>query len=511
MNVYTPEDMRAIDRTAIDELSVPSDDLMEAAARAVAEAALRALDDRSGEIWIFCGTGNNGGDGIAAARFLLEAGKKVRCFLLGEEARLSPDAQEMLRRLRASWGDVEPFDPNRKGRPKVVVDALFGFSFHGSLQGAALEAARWINASGAYVIACDLPSGVDPRTGQVEGEAVRADLTVTMTGYKSGLLLAPGSEYAGAVEVADIGIPPEALNREPAAKVTEESDAAACFSRRRRNTHKGDYGKVLLLCGSVGYTGAAAMAARAALRSGSGLVFLGVPETVYPILAAKLDEAIVFPLPDRDGLLSAEALPEILLRLSGMDACLIGPGLGRSNGVEEVVQCVLEEAKCPVVLDADGINALSRHMDRVQSVSAPLILTPHDGELARLGCVPGQAERIDAAKDFAAKLGVTLLLKGYRTIVTDGAETWINTTGNPGMATGGSGDVLSGILVSLLGRGIDPVRAAAAAAWIHGAAGDLAAAETGETSLLPGDLIDALCKIIRELEGRSCGDGFAPY
>lgn len=498
--VYLPEDMKAIDRTAIEQLGVPSDLLMENAARALCEVVHKAQAEHPGEVFIFCGTGNNGGDGIAAARFLREKGLDVHCFLIGEEAALSQDAKEMTARLRQSGGELERFDLLSEQKPAIVVDCLFGFSFRGALRDEALKTAEWINASGAYVIACDLPSGVDPRTGAVESDAVRAHCTVTMTGYKQGLVLSPGSEYAGKVVVAPIGIPEDALIRPAVAQVTDRELAKTCFPRRPRNSHKGNYGKVLLLCGSVGYTGAAAMAAKAALRTGSGLVFLGVPASVYPILAAKLDEAIVFPLPDENGMLSDKALPQILDRLQGMDACLIGPGLGQSAAVREVVHSVLRHAACPVVLDADGINALAGHMDILHSVSAPLVLTPHDGELARLGCRPAAAARMEEAKDFAREHGIDLLLKGYRTIVTDGENAFVNVTGNPGMAVGGSGDVLSGILVSLLGQGIEPLKAAACAAWLHGAAGDRAAEKLGEVSMLPGDLTDMLCEIIHELE-----------
>ena len=496
--VYLPEDMKAIDSCAISQLGVPSDLLMETAARALCAQVQAAAQTRPGEIFLFCGTGNNGGDGIAAARFLRRDGYNARCFLLGEEENLSPDAREMTARLRAEGGELEQFDGS--GEPAIIVDCMFGFSFRGALGGAYLDAAKWINASGAFVIACDLPSGVNPKTGAVETEAVMADVTVTMTSYKQGLLLAPGSEYAGRVEVAPIGIPEEAMVCRPVAQITNCALAKECFPHRKRNSHKGNYGKVLLLCGSVGLTGAAAMAAKACLRAGSGLVYLGVPESVYPILAAKLDEAIVFPLPEENGMFSDKAIPEILRRLEGMDACLIGPGLGRSIGTERVVHGVLRHASCPVVLDADGINALSGNMNVLHSVSAPVVLTPHDGELARLGCRPMAETRMEDVKAFACEQGVNLLLKGYRTIVTDGDETFVNTTGNPGMAVGGSGDVLSGILVSLLGRGIAPLKAAACAAWLHGAAGDRAADHLGEVSMLPTDLIDALCEIIHELE-----------
>ena len=264
---------------------------------------------------------------------------------------------------------------------------------------------------------------------------------------------------------------------------------------RAADGHKGDFGKVLLLCGSWGYTGAAYLAAMGALRCGSGLVFLGVPESIYAIEAVKLNEAIVFPLPDEGGKLSAEAIPEILERLPKLDAVLVGPGLGQSDGVLEVVKTVLECAECPVVLDADGINVMAAHKDILRGRTAPTILTPHAGEFARLG---GRAEdRQTAAEDMARDLGCIMLLKGHNTVITDGTETYINPTGNPGMAVGGSGDVLSGIIVSLLGQGIAPLEAAAIGAWLHGAAGDICAAEIGQYGMLPTDMVNVLPRLLK--------------
>lgn len=260
--------------------------------------------------------------------------------------------------------------------------------------------------------------------------------------------------------------------------------------------HKGKFGKILLLCGSEGYTGAAALASMGALRSGAGLVFLGVPRSIYAIEAVKLTEAIVFPLPEKDGKLSTTAIPEILERLPKLDAVLVGPGLGQSEGVCDVVKTVLQEAKCSVVLDADGINVMSRHMDILRGRTAPTILTPHDGEFARLGGVIGE-NRMAAAEQMAKELGCIMLLKGHRTVITDGSATYINHTGNPGMAVGGSGDVLSGIIVSLLGQGIGPLEAAACGAWLHGAAGDLCADEMGQYGMLPTDMLNVLPRLLK--------------
>ena len=270
----------------------------------------------------------------------------------------------------------------------------------------------------------------------------------------------------------------------------------AILPDRNPYAHKGNFGKILLHCGSRGYTGAAALAAQGALRSGAGLVFLGVPESIYAIEAVKLTEAIVFPLPEADGKLSADAVPEIQERLEKMDAALIGPGLGQSEGTFRVVKAVLENFPKPVVVDADGINVLRTHKDILRGRTAPTILTPHEGEFARLGGVITE-DRAASAQALAGDLGCIVLLKGHETIITDGKHTYVNRTGNPGMAVGGSGDVLSGILVSLLGQGIAPLEAAACGAWLHGTAGDLCAGEIGQYGMLPSDMVEALPRLLK--------------
>ena len=260
--------------------------------------------------------------------------------------------------------------------------------------------------------------------------------------------------------------------------------------------HKGCFGKILLLCGSVGFTGAAALAAKAALRTGAGLVFLGVPQSIYAIEAIKLEEAIVFSLPEDDGKLSQEAWDDVAPRMAQMDAVLIGPGLGQSAGVLEIVSRVLQEFSGPVVVDADGINVLSAHRDILRGRTAPTIVTPHDVEFARLGGCIGE-DRAESAAFLARDLGCIVLLKGHRSIITDGTVCYINQTGNPGMAVGGSGDVLAGIIVSLLGQGIEPLKAAACGAWVHGAAGDLCARELGQYGMLPSDMVQNLPRLLK--------------
>ena len=260
--------------------------------------------------------------------------------------------------------------------------------------------------------------------------------------------------------------------------------------------HKGTYGKILLLCGSKGYTGAAYFAAMGALRTGAGLVFLGVPESIYAIEAVKLNEPVVFPLPEDEGRLGILAIPEILERLPKMDAVLIGCGLGQSAGTLAVVRAVLENAKCPVIVDADGINVLKEHKDILRGRQHPTILTPHEGEFLRFGGSLGQ-DRLASAAYFAREWNCILVLKGHETIITDGENHYRNKTGNPGMAVGGSGDVLAGMIVSLMGQGIEPVKAAACGVWLHGAAGDLCAEKLGQYAMLPSDMLEALPRLLK--------------
>lgn len=274
-----------------------------------------------------------------------------------------------------------------------------------------------------------------------------------------------------------------------------EADVRALLPRRPRYSHKGDYGKVLMLCGSKGFTGAAALAARAALRCGTGLLYLGVPEAIYAIEAVKLDEPVVFPLADGDGMLAADAIGQIGQMLPRMDAVLFGCGSGIGAGTEAVLRFLLREARCPLVLDADGITMVSRHKDELRGRTSPTILTPHDGEFARL--CPAELPRQAQTMELAQELGCVIVRKGHRSLITDGDACFENQTGNPGMATGGSGDVLSGVITALLGQGLEPLTAAAAGVWLHGRAGDCCAERLGEYGMLPGDMVEELARLLR--------------
>ena len=537
--LLTPQQCRQLDHIAIEERGVPSLDLMERAAQAVAEGAEDLLSDRrrenefapaafcsdGGELpepvralldrreqdsapWaaVFCGPGNNGGDGLAAARLLLQRGVSVRTILVGDWAKMTADAREMARRLQAVGGEIEAFDPDDLeqsawlGLCDCAIDALLGVGLKRPVQRAFLAAVRRLNSLSCPVVACDLPTGLDGDTGRVLGEAVRADMTVTFTAAKPGLYLDQGRVYSGQVRVIDIGLP----NDLTAPLLTGGNLWAVkgpdTLPRRPRTAHKGDFGKLFLLCGSVGFTGAPVFAARSAVRSGAGLVFLAVPEDIYPIVAVKCDEAMPFPIPD-----DYDAL---LARAKGCDAAILGPGLGADPVARELARKLLQDLPCPVVLDADGINALAGHIDILDSRSAPTLLTPHDGEFQRLtGCALPLEDRLAAARDFAAAHRCGLILKGHATVTAapDG-RAWVNVTGNPGMAKGGSGDVLSGIAAGLWGQkhlrsgDSDLWSLAAQAVAIHAACGDLCARESGEYAMTPGDMVCALPKVFKALE-----------
>lgn len=508
MNLATAAQMRELDNSAIHGRNIPSTLLMENAAREVSNCVLSLFEDPPGKkAAVFCGAGNNGGDGICAARRLKLAGMEARAFFVGRRERQTEDNREMERRLLEAGGILESFDPASEEqdafcrRADVIVDALFGVGLHDEIRGDARSAVRLMNASPAPVVAADIASGVDADTGRILGEAVRAAHTVTFTYAKPGHFVGDGALCCGELHIAEIGIPRDLSNALVCNTfaVTKE-EVNGWIPRRKRDGHKGDFGKLLMIAGSIGYTGAPVLASTAAVRSGAGLVSLGVPARVYEIIAAKSDEAMPFPLPcDEAGRLSLSAKERIMERLSACDACLIGPGLGLSPDLTKLIQDLIMQAKIPIVIDADGINALSDNINILRKAQLPPVLTPHDGEFKRLGCDLSHSDRLRAARAFAAEYRCILVLKGHRTITAlpDG-RAYVNTTGNSGMAKGGSGDVLSGILTALIGQGLPPETAAPAAVWLHGSAGDLCGAKLGEYGMTPSDMVRMLPYVFKD-------------
>ena len=507
MRTATAQQMRELDRIAIEERGIPSTLLMENAARAVADEALSLLKDRpEARVAVLCGPGNNGGDGVAAARFLLQAGVQARAFLAGDRGKMTPDTAEMERRLVEWGGALEPLpenDPWLEGCD-LFLDAVIGIGLHARVRGAAAQAIALLERYGdGKALAVDIASGVNADTGADLGNRCRYVKTVTFTLPKPGHYVGHGGAVCGQLTVADIGIPADVVDGMDYPVTAVDAGLVRSFlPRRDPMAHKGDFGKVHILGGSVGYTGAPVLAARAALRTGSGLVSLSVPSSIYAITAVKCDEVMPAPLPcGEDGMVSETALLPAHQALAGKDACLLGPGLGRSPGAEALVRGILSTVQYPVVLDADGLNAVAAHMDRLDArQDCPTILTPHDGEFARLGGDLSDGDRLEAALAFARAHGCVVVLKGHGTIVAvPNGKAFVNTTGNCGMAKGGSGDVLGGMILSLIGQGIHPVKATVAAVWLHGRAGDLAAAEKGEYGMTPGDLIEHIPYAIREV------------
>jgi hydroxyethylthiazole kinase-like uncharacterized protein yjeF len=523
MKIVTAEQMRELDRRTIQEHGIPGETLMDRAGRGVARAVRELAGWANGSnprVVFFAGTGNNGGDAFVAARYLQTELFHVEVFLIGSSGRLKGDARSSflaLQRDGVAWREVADdatLDAvaGERFEPHVVVDGLLGTGTRGPAQGLVARAIEWINRLGAraLVIAIDMPSGLDADGGAASGPVVRADLTVTMGLPKHGLLPPAAGESVGAIEVVDIGIPPEVVDAVAPAEPIEfigRADVQKLIPRRRHVSHKGDYGHVLLIGGARGYSGAMALAARGALRSGAGLVTVMVPAGLAGHVATLAPEAMVHGAPETDtGSLAADGWAEWAPRLNSFDAVLIGPGLTCHRDSGALVERVLAEARAPLVLDADAISLLAGRPEMLRQAAGPVIITPHPGELARLCGVPTaqiQENRRQWAREAAARTSATVVLKGAGTLVAAPSRpVAINGTGNPGMASGGMGDVLAGLLTGLAGQGLAPFDAARAAVYLHGRAGDVAAWQTAQATLVAGDVIDRLPAVFRETWAR---------
>ena len=527
MRLSTAAQMKEMDRRAIEERGIPSPVLMERAARHVAEEAVRFLERENGSCGrrpyraaVFCGPGNNGGDGVAAARFLAERGLEMRAFLVGSRERMTADTRLMEERLAQAGLALEDWQTEEQKAwcacADLILDALLGVGLRGEVRPGVKETILWLDSLDKPVLAVDIASGIHSDTGEVMGAALHAAVTVTFTLPKFGHLEGQGGYYTGELRTADIGIPEEIVEQvlaekddEGKAPVFEACDGACAgrlLPRRRPDGHKGTFGRVSITGGSVGFTGAPVLASRGAARCGSGLIFLGVPESIYPVTAASCLEVMPSPLSDQNGRISSRAFFQILERLNSCDAGLIGPGLGRSQELSLLVCKLLEQTAVPLVLDADGLYAVKDRKELLrqrQEKGLVTILTPHEGEFAYLGGDLSLGRR-RAALRFAERYGCILALKGPATVTAspDG-RVYINTTGNNGMAKGGSGDVLAGMVLSFLGQGMEPVEAAALAVYLHGLAGDLCRDRLGEYGMLPGDLAEEIPAAILRLQGKT--------
>lgn len=510
MKIATTQQMKSIDRRAVRMFGIPGPVLMENAASAIMaemEIYFHGLQDM--RVGILCGKGNNGGDGLALARRLRIRGVPVRVALLASFAEVKNEAQVNLSILRKT--DVEIM-PNASATAiadavawaDILVDSLFGVGIAKPLKGKFAFAVEQMNASGKPVVSVDLPSGINADTGEIMGSAVRAELTVTMGLLKQGLVLHPGAGYAGKVRIADLGMPPEVVEQEKiSTDLLDRGSIWGMINRRDPDAHKGDFGHLMLIAGSPGKAGAAVLAAKGALRSGAGLVSVATPNGLVPVIQSHLAEAMCIPSAESiEGTLGLGSELELVKAAASMSACVLGPGLSTHYETTQVIRNLIQRITIPLVIDADALNALVGHLEVLTRAKATVIATPHPGEMGRLLGISSrdvQKDRINIAREFARKYRIVLVLKGAGTVVAipDG-RVFINSTGNPGMATGGTGDVLAGVIGGLLAQGLTAEQAACIGVYLHGLAGDLALKEKGETGMIAGDLIEKISAAMRE-------------
>ena len=490
--VYDADGMRACDRWAIEERGVPSLELMEAAGAATARAAEEIA--RPGPARVVCGKGNNAGDGLVAARVLGEAGHEVEVLFLWPADELSPDGAVNRDRYVGASREVEAGEVwEAIGGSGVVVDAIFGTGFSGAPRAPADTAIEAIGSCDAPVVAADIASGVDASTGEVDGVAVRADVTVGFHAAKLGHWIAPGKWHSGEVRVAEIGIPAGAPSQ-PAAGLIRP-DVLKLAPRRGRESTKFSSGQVLVVGGSRGLTGAVCMASEAAIRAGAGYATVAVPRALEDIFEVKLTEVMSRGCPGPDGSLGPDAADEVLGLAERAAAVALGPGLGRTDGAFELARSLSAAIASPLVIDADGLNAHAGRLDSLARRDAPTILTPHAGELARLLDSDSDhvaAHRLRCAREASERSGAIVVLKGDDTLVVDGDRAAINRVDSPGLATAGTGDVLTGLVSAMLARGMEPFAAASAAVLAHARAGLMAADRVGTECVIATDVIAAV-------------------
>lgn len=511
MKVVTGETMQQMDRRTIEEFGVPGLVLMENAGHRCAEAIINQFGSVSSrKAVIVSGKGNNGGDGYVIARLLKEQGWEVRVFVMARGDEITGDAAINLQRLDSAMvtycpepGALGQYQPYLAGA-SLVVDALLGTGLKSDVRGLYAEAIDLVNNSGKTVFAVDIPSGIDSGSGKVLGKAVQANMTVTFALAKLGNVLYPGAELCGRLQVVDIGIPAEVIAEADGYEFVDMETARLLLKRRRRQAHKGDCGHCLIVAGSTGKSGAAAMAANSAVRAGSGLVTVAIPASLHAIMEIKTTEAMTLPLADSEGIIGEAAYEAVMAEARGKDAVAIGPGISSNPSTATMVRKLVTALPLPLILDADGLNAVSEDRELLlRKKSATVILTPHPGEMARLAGITVAAvemDRIAVASGFSTRYNVFLVLKGARTIIaTPDGDIAINGSGNPGMASGGMGDVLTGIITALIAQGYAPFAACKLGAFLHGYAADLVATEKGEVGMSAVDVQERLPYACKQL------------
>jgi NAD(P)H-hydrate epimerase len=515
MKVATAEQMQELDRKAIEAYRIPGIVLMENAGRGATEVISNTFPDlQKMKIAIVAGKGNNGGDGFVIARYLLNRRISVKVYLLADSKGLRGDAETNFQIFQRMKGEVISV-PSSKDYQKVkkelekfdlLIDAIFGTGLDAEVRGYYREVIDHLNTLQKPIVAIDIPSGLDANTGKPFGTAVRASLTITFGLPKIGHVISPGLDYVGKLKLVDIGLPKKLVEEERIQTYLLENDEIRGWlsTPRRPDTHKGDYGHLLVIAGSVGKTGAAAMACEAALRIGAGLVTLAIPKSLNAIMEVKLTEVMTEPLPETPKqTLSLRAFSSILRLCENKKAVIIGPGIGTFKETQSLILKLIKTLNLPIILDADGLTALATQPKTLPTTNRSLILTPHPGEMAKLiRSTPKdvQEDRISISRNFAQSHHVHLVLKGHRSLIaTPKGEVFINPTGNPGMASGGTGDVLTGMIGGLICQGFDILPSLQMAVYLHGLAGDEMAQELGEKSLIARDIIE---KIPALLQGR---------
>ncbi len=511
MRVVSVKEMREIDRIAIKKLGIPGVVLMENAGQSVVSAMEDFFDlENVKEVTIVCGRGNNGGDGFVVARYLMNQKIDVCVYIIGNVSSIVGDAKtnlDIIKGLGLKPKTIKNKSDLRKlklslSASDIVVDAVFGTGFSGKIRGIGEDVVKEINESGRKIVSVDTPSGIDSDTGNVSGVAIKADLTVTMGLPKTGQFLYPAKHYTGELYVADIGFPEQVIENVNAGGTLVDDEILRRFIPwRAPNLHKGAFGRILIVAGSTGMTGAAAMAATSALRAGAGLVYLAIPEHLNSILETKCTETITIPVPQTDnGSISLKAYDIIMEQASGVDVMAIGPGLSQRPETQELVKKIVKNANIPLLIDADGINALAGHTTILKKRKRPTIITPHPGEMARLiNHSAGEIDknRIIISQKYASEWGVILVLKGAPTVISDQeGKFFLNPLVNSGLATAGSGDVLTGLIIGFLAQKTTPLAAAVSGVYIHSLVGEVLKEKMGEHSIIAGDLIDAIPQAI---------------
>ena len=512
MLLVTANEMQEMDQKTIHSFGIPGLVLMENAGRGAVEALLSKINTRDiKKIAVLAGRGNNGGDGFVMARYLLEKGYRITTFLLASKEAVKGDARVNMQLFEklcdrspgAALVEIKTAVELKTNRSRILhhdlfIDAILGTGLNAGLMGLIRDAVELMNSSEKPVFSVDIPSGLNADTGKPLGTAVKAFATATFAFAKAGHLLYPGNLHTGELSIIDIGIPKFiAGEKKIQLSLMEKQDIAALFPPREFNSHKGSFGHLLVIAGSTGKTGAAALCADAAMRCGTGLVSLGIAESLNPVMEALVLEPMTHALPENEkGFLSENCLKDILALLKEKQALALGPGLGTREGTKKLVQGLVEQSPVPLVLDADAVNCLADDPEILKKKSQPAILTPHPGEMARLCRLPTpdiQADRIGMARKFAAEFDVILVLKGARTVIAlpDG-RAFINPTGNPGMASGGMGDVLTGMIAGFLAQGFSPEAASLAGVYIHGLCADVLSKQKGAFGFLARDMVQSI-------------------